>query len=69
MYSVQNWTLLSNNLYVFGRKTFNIDLNYLLKQFLKFLKHSVKSQTATLTSKRNTVRHGYMPPLFKTKQK
>ena len=34
MYSVQNWALLCNNLYVFGQNTFNIDLNYILKQVL-----------------------------------
>ena len=34
MYLVQNWTLLCNNLYVFGQNRFNIDLNYMLKQFL-----------------------------------
>jgi hypothetical protein len=34
MYSVQNWTLLFKNLYVFGQNTFNTDLNYILKQFL-----------------------------------
>ena len=34
MYSVQNWTLLCNNLYVLGQNTMNLDLNYTLKQFL-----------------------------------
>ena len=48
MYSVQNWTLLSNNLYIFGRNTFNIDLNYILKQFLEIFEHSVKSLNVTL---------------------
>ena len=33
-YSVQNWAILCNNLYVFVQNTFNIDLNYILKQFL-----------------------------------
>ena len=48
MYSVQNWALLCNNLYVFGQNTFNIDLNYILKQFLEVFEHSLKSQNVTL---------------------
>ena len=34
MYSVQNWTLLCNNLNLLGQNIFNKDLNYMLKQFL-----------------------------------
>ena len=34
MYTVQNWTLLCNNLHVFGQNTFNIGLNYILKKSL-----------------------------------
>ena len=69
MYSVQNWTLLCNNLNVYGQNIFNIDLNYMLEQFFgNFWNIQLKSHTATLTSKRNTVPSlSNLPPdLFQT---
>ena len=56
MYSVQNWTLLCNNLYVLGQNTMNLDLNYTLKQFLAIfetfnLSNQLKSQNLHLKLK------------------
>ena len=42
-------------MYVFGQNTFNAELNYILKFFGNFWNIQLKSQKATLTSKRNTV--------------
>ena len=55
MCSVQNLTLLCNNLSIFGQKTSSINLKYMLKPFLAIFEKFKCLTTATLTPKRNTV--------------
>ena len=58
MNSVQNWTLLCNNLSVFRQNQFNINVNYILElcifgNFRNIQPFNWNLKTATLTSKRN----------------